>query len=196
MDDNISNLNINFSPLEPVRCVSSLKSQLPNKPPIINEDEDLIDFETTEVLQDRDEVASRIFHRTMNLLAPKHKSSRKKDLTPNPYAGRLEQPSPPRRIERSSKDVIVDPLPDFLAKFNSDFEAVMREAQRFRGELQVYAEFGRLILKNIHEKHIDVNKDPDKILNILQAGPWIFFTNKLTVMPCTYIFYHIPEMCN
>jgi len=141
----------------------------------------------SEGMQPLSEVATRSFHNTMNQHAPKPK--------PNPFAGRLPG-LPPNPIKAAPAIVneiqVVDPLPEFVKEINQSFATMMERAQGFRGEVEVQAEFGRVLLNNIHRKHITSRESTDTLHSteqlqsmLLDEGPGFdtFFTNILTTAP-------------
>jgi hypothetical protein len=155
-----------------------------------------------ETLQKTSEVATRKFHNTMNQKAPnpnnKASKSNPKGLKSNPYASRLELPNPhrPQPRRQAASEVpqyqapinAVDPLPEFLQEINTSFDEMMKGVRGFQGQVVVQAEFGRFILKRIDERYLSLrsresSEDPETIQNVLQKGPFIFFTNIVTTIP-------------
>jgi hypothetical protein len=98
-----------------------------------------------ERLQENEETSTRVLLDTVNQKASK---STKKKGKAGEFAGQLELLEPPSiRVSPPSK--IHDPLPEFIAQLKDGFEEIMVGARGFRGELYVYAEFGRIVLKNV-----------------------------------------------
>jgi len=165
LDDDISVLEFTDPIMQPIQCgpaeTSSEVSQiLDNKQPV-------------------SEAETRIFHTTMNQRAPKPKSKS------NPYDGRLPGPEPVESM--SSTSSAVDPLPEFCQELEESFRDLMKPARGFRGQVQVQAEFGRVLLNSIHFKHItlkgssDNTKYPDSLRNLLEdSADFTSFTNVLT----------------
>ncbi|CAL3966348.1 unnamed protein product [Diplocarpon coronariae] len=127
------------------------------------------------------------FHQTMNQKAPKPKAYT--------FSGRLDGPNTiPKPPKSPAKPEIsnVDPLPEFEKLVNNSFEELMRGLQGYRGQVTVQLEFGRIILGNMHSKHIS-SKDREHIHSADQAqnllvhpnkfGPKSNFTNVLTRSP-------------
>lgn len=145
-----------------------------------------------EAMQAVDEVATRTFHSTMKHRAPKptHKSKTSGSKTFS-HAGRLEQPSPP-----SSKQPVPNHLTNvndqtcqFIADLKANFVELLRGLRGFQGELNIQADFGRILLK-VAQKHItgadsEQSMAPHMALEILEApyaAPTVF-TKILTVLP-------------
>ena len=156
----------------------------------------------SEVQQKSSEVSTRKFHYTMNQKAPKPSNkalkSIPKGIKSNTYAGRLELPSPPKPQPRRSAGsevphvetpvTAVDPLPQFRQEINSGFDEMMKGIRGFRGQVVVQAELGRFILKRIGRRYLSLkedesSEDPETIQNVLQNGPFTFFTNIVTIIP-------------
>jgi hypothetical protein len=134
-----------------------------------------------ENLQRMSEVETRIFHNTMNQRAPKPKQ--------NPYARRL--PDPPQKPSTTNADwpkivPVIDPIPEFIQEIEENFRYLMQPAQGFRGQVQVQAEFGRILLNSINRKHItpkgatDNTKSSEQLQSILGSEDFAFFTNVLS----------------
>lgn len=145
--------------------------------------------------QNENEVSSRIFHSTMNQMAPKGKK-----YPANRLAGRLEVPEPvPSRIKSPNKtepladSAIVDALPDFVGDVTKAFSDMVTTLRGFRGQLEVRIDFGRIILRHLHPKQMS-NKEGDKVnthdaaflrylfFNPTNRGPTCYFTSVLTTV--------------
>lgn len=145
----------------------------------------------TPKLQPKSEVASRKFFDTMNQKASK---GGKKKGKVGEFAARLDLPE---TIPVRGPPTGLDPSPQFMTDANAGFLAMMEGARGFRGELQVHAEFGRIILKTVNPKHITDDKKSDLLLekreldDILTPNYKIpgasychpFFTRVLTAIP-------------
>jgi len=124
------------------------------------------------------EVETRIFHTTMNQKAPKPKPK------PISIADRLPKPDTVKQL--SSAVTISDPLPEFCKELEESFRELMKPAQGFRGQVQVQAEFGRVLLNSIHPKHVTLKrgsdhlKEPDSLRNLLESADFASFTRVLT----------------
>jgi hypothetical protein len=147
-------------------------------------------YRGSESMQPLSEVATRSFHNTMNQRAPKRPKP-----NPNPYAGRLPGPPPnPVKATPAIADEIqvIDPIPEFVKELNESFGKMMERAQGFRGQVEVQAEFGRVLLNNIHRKDITPRDGIDRLFatedlqNLLlkpEPGFDTYFTKVLTTSP-------------
>ena len=135
----------------------------------------------SENLQRLSEVETRTFHNTMNQRAPKPKQ--------NPYAGRL--PELPKNPSRKNADwakiiPVIDPIPEFIQEMEENFRYLMQPAQGFRGQVQVQAEFGRILLNSINRKHItpkgatDNTKSSEQLQSLFGSEEFAFFTSVLS----------------
>ncbi len=139
-----------------------------------------------EAMQAFSETGSRIFRNTMNQRAPKPRI--------NPFAGRLDGPGAPVLPIHDSKSEMnsVDPLPSFTEDVNASFNELMRGLRGYQGHVTVQLQFGRIILGNVHSKHIST-KERDKLLsardlqnlllNSAEHSPTAHFTDILTTVP-------------
>jgi hypothetical protein len=138
----------------------------------------------SENLQRLSEVETRTFHSTMNQRAPKPKQ--------NPYAGRL--PELPQKPSGKNADwakiiPVIDPIPEFIQAMEENFRYLMQPAQGFRGQVQVQAEFGRILLNSINRKHItpkgatDNTKSSEQLQSIFGSEEFAVFTNVLSTSP-------------
>jgi hypothetical protein len=138
----------------------------------------------SENLQRLSEVETRTFHNTMNQRAPKPKQ--------NPYAGRLPElpQKPSRKIADWAKIIpVIDPIPEFIQEMEENIRYLMQPAQGFRGQVQVQAEFGRILLNSINRKHItpkgatDNTKSSEQLQSLFGSEEFAFFTNVLSTSP-------------
>ncbi len=132
LDDSLSNLNFNV--LEPTRPTNN-----------------------TEKVQPIREHMTRVFHTTMNQKAPKQ--------IQNHFPSRLELPEPintPAPVGKGKCQTLhSDPLVGFQNQLNAAFHAMMTGTQIFRGQIEVKAEFGRIIMAGKFQKNIVSTKESD-----------------------------------
>jgi len=144
-----------------------------------------------ESIQPLSEVATRSFHNTMNQRASKSMPKAKQPKI-NPYAGRLPGPPPnPVKAPTIVDENLIDPLPEFVKELQKSFQDMMDRIRGFRGQVEVHAEFGRVLLSNIHKKHITTKGSTDTpyatkalqsvLLDAFPDGP--DFTKILTTAP-------------
>ncbi len=172
LDDDISVMEFTDPIMQPIR-LHTHTTQSPNTSRLPPEN-----------LQCLSEVETRTFHNTMNQKAPKPKQ--------NPYAGRLpELPQKPSRKNAGWAKIIpvTDPIPDFIQEMEENCRYLMQPAQGFRGQVQVQAEFGRILLNSINQKHItqkgatDNTKSSEQLQSIFDSENFAFFTNVLSTSP-------------
>jgi hypothetical protein len=132
-----------------------------------------------ESLQSLSEVDTRTFYSTMNKRAPNSKS--------NPYSGRLLGPDPIRRAPAIKANVsLIDPLLEFVQELEESFQYILKPVQGFRGQVQIQADFGRVLFHSIHTKHVtskdstDNLKSPDSLQKLLGSADFTSFTKVLT----------------
>ncbi|KAF4634029.1 hypothetical protein G7Y89_g4089 [Cudoniella acicularis] len=148
-----------------------------------------------ETRQAIDEVQTRKFHRTMNQKAPKPKNS--KGVKSNPFKGRLPQPSPPRVSQKVNKQPskTADPVPGFCEELDRNFAQMLQDLRGFKGQFEVQAEFGRIIILGVNPDNIagkemkDHTMEAEKVARLLgppqyptAIQPHTYFTNKLTTI--------------
>jgi hypothetical protein len=142
-----------------------------------------------------DEVATRTFHSTMNQKAPKpSQKSQKKSSKSVSIAERLGfSDSPlPRASPRSVCAPIIDPTPSFIRDINKSFYELLEGLRGFRGEVNVQADLGRILLKGIPRKLItrgdseasfDIEYAMDVLGNTNTSPPMAIFTKVLSLLP-------------
>jgi hypothetical protein len=178
LDDDISVVNFTDPMMEPIKWEEhATEASSPDHP-------------MPESVQPLSEVATRSFHNTMNQRASKPNLKGKR----NPFAGRLPGP-PPNPIKELpamvDENQVADPLPEFVKELQDSFGEMMERIRRFRGQVEVQAEFGRVLLMGIHKKHITTKEGTDTpyatetlqsmLLEGFPSSP--DFTNALTTAP-------------
>ncbi|KAE9373238.1 hypothetical protein N431DRAFT_465535 [Stipitochalara longipes BDJ] len=172
LDDDISLLNFTDPIMQPMQLGHQATAIPDNSRPEL------------ESRQPLSEVETRMFHNTMNQRAPKPKPKS------TPYTGRLPGLDPVKSTPGTTKDIsVVDPLPEFCQELEGSFQDMMKPAQGFRGQVQVQAEFGRVLLNSIHPKHVtskgssDNAKTSESLQKLLDSADFTSFTNVLTTTP-------------
>lgn len=218
LDSDILIMTTEFAVLEPVRLHGSSASLIPSlhSGPDAAQDDQIEKDHRNEPIQETSEASAMQFYNTMNQKAPMlghtSKAPSSEDIVNTRFdnalraaaklSSRSSVNSPSistRRSDKSSPEAAappVDPLPEFVLQINGAFEEMMKGIRGFRGEVLVHAEFGRIILKNIHSQHIADDQKPDRLyekhqlVNVLQPQrfpgallPYPFFSKVLTTIP-------------
>jgi hypothetical protein len=160
----------------------------------------LLNYPVLEATQRVDEVRTRTFYSTMNqkMGKPSKNSTTQASSRRNPFAGRLEPPGPPpRQPVPKIPENDLEPTPQFISGIKLRFGELLQGLRGFRGELNLQAEFGRLLLKDIPHRFIarensERSMEPEVALAILEdpkAPSQAVFTKLLTVLPAdiTYL---------
>lgn len=196
LDENISMLDIPV--LQPIRNVSApssplmvdlLSDYLFDSPPRVFAGYPVPQRET---MQSVDGVVTNTFRSTMNQKAPK--PNRRPKGTKSHFSAKLELPSPPRvRQPVPSIHVpVIDPIPEFIGNIDMSFGELLQGLRSFQGELNIQAEFGRILLKGVPRKYItrgesEASIEPGSALGLLENSngvlPMPVFTKVLTTLP-------------
>ena len=146
-----------------------------------------------EAVAAKDEEATRVSHDTMNQEVPKPQPVSK----PNTVTGKppvLKTLTAKSHSEVETPDD--DPLPGFVKQVEASFAEMMQGIQGFRGELVVQAEFGRILLQNVHEKVLSYKEadrlfDGENIRAMMNerhlSGTQTYFTKIVSQLPADMI---------